>query len=362
LQAAGVQVWIDTEMRPGDPWEQVVAQKVDTCAVMLVVMSPAAEASPHVANEIDRARRKGKPFMPLLLDGEPFFALGRLHHGDARGGALPGDRFVTRLAELIAAHPDRPSPDVSRLPAGEGWPAQIVVGDLPGAAVAWQERPGLLGHLTGLAHEARTTVVCALAGQRGVGKTQLAAAYARMRVQQGWPVVVWAVADTIEGIIAALDELATVAGVRQAGADPQQVARAALRWLRTQPGPVLLVYDNALDADLIRAWTPPVGQVQTVVTTTRRELESLGDLVGVEVFTDAEAVAYLSQRTGLPDPGGAAEVARALGRLPLALAQAGAIIGPRRRYPTYARYLQDLAMMLRRRCCPVLLATRTRTG
>ncbi|HEU4422046.1 MAG TPA: tetratricopeptide repeat protein [Pilimelia sp.] len=342
LQAAGIPAWVDTaRMRPGDRWEQVVRDQVDACAVMLVVMSPAAEASPHVANEIDRARRQGKPFLPLLLDGEPFFALGALHYGDARGGVVPDDRFVTRLAELAAGggRPSRPGEPA----AGGRWLDQVVVGDLPGAAVAWQERPELLGRLAGLAHGGGTAVVCALAGQRGVGKTQVAAAYARMRVQHGWPVVVWAVADTTERIVTTLDELATVAGVRQPDADPQQAARAALRWLRAQPGPVLLVYDNALDADLIREWTPPVGQVHTVVTTTRRELDSLGDLIDVDLFTDAEAIAYLTERTGLPDPDGAAEVADALGRLPLALAQAGSIIGGRRRYPSYGKYLRHLS-------------------
>ena len=106
LQAAGITAWIDNvEMRPGDRWEQVVRDHVDACAVMLVVMSPPAEASPHVANELDRARRRDVPVLPLLLDGEPFFSLGALHYGDARGGVMPDDRFVQRLADLVSADP-----------------------------------------------------------------------------------------------------------------------------------------------------------------------------------------------------------------------------------------------------------------
>jgi tetratricopeptide (TPR) repeat protein len=195
--------------------------------------------------------------------------------------------------------------------------------------------------LVRVAGDGGTAVVCALAGQRGVGKTQVAAAYARLRIQHGWPVIVWAEADTEAGTVAALDELAAAAGMRQPGADPQDAARAGLRWLRAHPGPCLLVYDNAVDADLIRTWTPPVGSVHTVVTTTRRELDGLGDLIDVTLFSPAEAVAYLQRRTTLQDSD-ATSLAEQLGRLPLALAQAAAIIGPGRRYPTYRRYLKAL--------------------
>ena len=339
LQAAKIPAWIDNiEMRPGDRWEQVVRDQIDACAVMLVVMSPQAEASPHVANELDRARRRDIPVLPLLLGGEPFFSLGALHYGDVRDGELPDDRFMTRLIEMASAELGSNRPPIHR-----PWPNQLVVGDVPGAAVAWQDRPDLLGRVALLAAGGQTAVVCALAGQRGVGKTQLAAAYARMRIQQGWPVVVWAVAETVDGIVNVLDEVATEAGIRPVGVDPRRAARTAMRWLQTHPGPTLLVYDNAVDADLIRRWTPPIGSVHTVVTTTRRGLRSLGDLVDVDLFSDAQAVAYLGERTGLVDSAGAALVSAALGSLPLALAQAGTVVGTRRRYPTYAKYLRGLA-------------------
>jgi tetratricopeptide (TPR) repeat protein len=60
-------------------------------------------------------------------------------------------------------------------------------------------------------------------------------------------------------------------------------------------------------------------------------------------MTLEQAVEYLTDRTGLPNPDGAAAVAEALGCLPLGLAQAAAVIGPTRRYPTYSTYLTALA-------------------
>jgi tetratricopeptide (TPR) repeat protein len=218
----------------------------------------------------------------------------------------------------------------------------VVVGDIPLEAVAWQERTDLLDRLVVVAASGRPAVVCAVTGQRGIGKTQLAAAYARQRVADGWPVVAWVLADTELGVLTGLDQLAAAAGLRQPAADAATGAAAALAWLRDHAGPCLLIYDNAVDAELIRRFTPAVGAVQTVVTTTELQFANLGVTIDVSVFTEAQAVAYLRERTGLVDDCGARAVAEQLGRLPVALAQTGAVVCPGRRFPTYRSYLDRL--------------------
>jgi tetratricopeptide (TPR) repeat protein len=311
-------------------------EPVTTCAALIVVMTPAAEAAPQVAGEIDRARRAGRPILPLLLAGEPFFALGGLYSADVRGDALPEHAFVQLLRDLLAGSA------VEATGPAPGWPGQIVLGDLPAAAPAWRDRPGPAAGLANAAQEQRTAVVGGAGGARGMGKTQVAAAYARMRVRQGWPVVVWAAAGTEDGIVTALDELATAAGVRDPAADRRHAAREGLRWLAAQPGPCLMVLDDARDADLVRRWTPADSPVQTVVTTARPDLAVLGDPVAVGPFETGEAIAYLAGRTGLDDPDGAERLAEVLGGLPLALALVSAIIGPGRRYPGYYSCLSSL--------------------
>ena len=62
--------------------------------------------------------------------------------------------------------------------------------------------------------------------------------------------------------------------------------------------------------------------------------------MGVEVFTPAEAAAFLAGRTGLADTEGAHSVAEELGLLPLALAQAAAVI--RGQHLAYGTYLERL--------------------
>ena len=58
------------------------------------------------------------------------------------------------------------------------------------------------------------------------------------------------------------------------------------------------------------------------------------------MFSAAEASAFLAGRTGLDDEAGAAEVAAALGHLPLALALAAPLIAGQ--HAGYARYLDRL--------------------
>ena len=72
-------------------------------------------------------------------------------------------------------------------------------------------------------------------------------------------------------------------------------------------------------------------------------MANLGTAVGVEVFSEEEAPAFLADRTGLADTAGAAAVAAELGYLPLALAQAAAVIaGQHLGYGTYLERLRAL--------------------
>ena len=66
------------------------------------------------------------------------------------------------------------------------WPGQVVVGEIPREPAAFVARVVMVGRLWVAAGRGRVAVVCAVTGLRGVGKTQVAAAYARARVSEGW--------------------------------------------------------------------------------------------------------------------------------------------------------------------------------
>jgi peptide/nickel transport system substrate-binding protein len=100
LRAAGVNVWADHELHYGERWPAEIRERVDTCAVMVPVMTPSAEQSVWVEREIGRAEALGKPIAPLLLAGTEFFHLTGVQYEDVRDGRMPRPEFVAWLRHL----------------------------------------------------------------------------------------------------------------------------------------------------------------------------------------------------------------------------------------------------------------------
>jgi len=215
----------------------------------------------------------------------------------------------------------------------------LVVGDVPQEPAAFQPRAGLMQALERGAG-ARVSVVYAVTGIRGVGKTQVAAAYARRRIAGGWRLVAWIDATGRAPVLAGLAQVAVAAGLGPADQDAGVLAAGVRGWLEADGARRLLVFDNAVDLDGLRPFLPSAGAAQVVITSSRRSASGLGTPVPVDVFTEAEALAFLAQRTGLADVAGARELAGELGLLPLGLAQAAALIA--RQHLDYATYLGRL--------------------
>ncbi|MCR6482183.1 FxSxx-COOH system tetratricopeptide repeat protein [Amycolatopsis sp. OK19-0408] len=207
---------------------------------------------------------------------------------------------------------------------------RLTLGDIPREPLSAVDRRVLL---TRIDETFAAGPFCVLLGGRGVGKTHLAAAYVRGRRST----VVWVAAEDPANTVRAYAELARRAGLTDAVADAEAAARTGLAWLETLDRPVV-VFDNATDPDALNQWLPTRARV--LVTTTVQDFEILGGTVPVTGFGDAEAVRFLAARSGLPADDAATGVARELGCLPLALAQAGGVI--RRQRLTFATYLERL--------------------
>ena len=242
----------------------------------------------------------------------------------ARGALVAGRDFHYHAA---AAGPQAP-----------GVSGPVLVGDVPQRPAGFQPRAELLAVLD--ASEPGVLVVHAVTGMRGVGKTQLAAAYARAKSAAGWRLVAWINAEDAAGLAGGLAAVAEALQLAVPGGDP---GRAVRHWLEADGARCLLVFDNANDPDLLRPYLPAAGSARVLVTSNRGSVADLGEAVGVEVFTPAEAAGFLASRTGLADPAGAGELAEELGFLPLGLAQAAAVIrGQRLPYATYLERLRAL--------------------
>jgi len=212
------------------------------------------------------------------------------------------------------------------------WP--VVVGSVPPRANCFQNRAVALKKLVGAGAPGRTADLVqparVVSGLPGVGKTQLAAAYARQMLDTKMvDLLVWVPAATRAGIVARFAQAAEGVGL-SLGDGLEAASERFVSWLASTDRRWLIVLDDLTAADDVRGLWPPDDRPagQTVVTTRRRDatLVSGRDLVDLDVFSAEEAHAFLTEwlPTELADD--ADGVAADLGRLPLALAHAAAFM------------------------------------
>src|SRR5262245_60527181 len=96
-------VWLDDRIDYGTTWPKIIEENLDSAGVVLVLMSPRSRDSKWVRNELTRAQRTGKPLVPLLLEGDPWFEVEATQYVDVTGGRLPPVEFRDRLRQIIPA-------------------------------------------------------------------------------------------------------------------------------------------------------------------------------------------------------------------------------------------------------------------
>ncbi|MET7881283.1 tetratricopeptide repeat protein [Micromonospora profundi] len=174
-----------------------------------------------------------------------------------------------------------------------------------------------------------------LAGGGGVGKSQLAAWFAWHAIEErSTDLVLWVNGASADQVITDYARAAVRAGVPGAdGSDPVADAKAFVEWLHTTERSWLVVLDDVVDpGELARWWPPHRARGWTLATTRMRDatMASSGrQQIDVDVYSPQESQTYLSDRltemqcAHLLDRK-AADLAAALGHLPLALSHAAA--------------------------------------
>ncbi|WP_406635805.1 tetratricopeptide repeat protein [Amycolatopsis sp. WGS_07] len=169
-----------------------------------------------------------------------------------------------------------------------------------------------------------------LSGLGGVGKTQLAVEFA----ERAWSadevdLLAWVTASSRDTILTSYARLAyDLTGIEDT--DAAEGAARLLQWLSATGCHWLMVLDDVRNpADLQGLWPPAATTGRAIVTTRRKDASLRGGKchwVDVEVFAERDACAYLETAVGGPPRSGeeCAQLARDLGCLPLALAQAAA--------------------------------------
>jgi len=260
-------------------------------------------------------------------------------------------RFPTPGADEIAAAKFR----LSSLPAGH----VPEVAPLPlGSYLPWSVNPAFVGREADLKQLASVLKggdtaaigqVAVATGLGGIGKTELASAFAHCYGQYFQGGVHWVSMAEAAGVPAEVarcgDTMFQEAGFGELPIE-EQVRLVTNAW--QGPLPRLLVFDNCEDEDLLARWRPVSGGSRVLVTSRRSGWSSgLGVRnLALGVLSRAESIALLRKhREDIPpDDPALAEIARELGDLPLALHLAGSFL---KRYQHSAlgessAYLADL--------------------
>jgi len=171
-----------------------------------------------------------------------------------------------------------------------------------------------------------------LGGLGGTGKTQLATAIAHVLwEQQALDLLLWVTPSGQDAVLTSYAQALHDVGEPVPIAGPELAATHFLAWLAETDRPWLVVFDDLDDpAVLDGLW--PRGTRGRVLVTSRRPDTALRGLhprvLPVGTFSPREAVSYLSAKLHAdPDQWiGALDLASDLGYLPIALAQAGALM------------------------------------
>ena len=351
LELAGYStVFQARDMPPGSNFVLEMDDAAAGSARTVAVLSPASLASAACRAEWAAALRedfdgKQRKLVPVRVrECDPGGLLGSVVYVDL----VDLDPEPSRLALLAGVRSERCMPASAPAHPGAGErprrpDAGAAIFNVPVMTRTFVGRERALEQLAeGLQGDGAVAVtqVDAIHGLGGVGKTQLAARYARTH-RDAYDVIWWLRAEQPATLHVDLAALAVALGLVDVDVEEPEAVAAAGGWLERNRR-WLLVFDNASAAAVI-AGLVPEGEGGHVLITSRAHADwrSLGARpIALDVWEREESVAFLRARTGEHEDRVLDAVADALGDLPLALEQAAAYISAKA--ITAAGYLERL--------------------
>jgi tetratricopeptide (TPR) repeat protein len=333
LESAGYTVELDVwDWSPGDNVTLRINDALARAEQVLALWSPAyferhrftLDEWTAVLAATPDTRRRLVPVRVAAVDPEP--VLRPILYAD-----LFGLDEATARATLLTAMggAQRPGHAPAFPPAGGVAEGPRVPGSLPGVWSVPPRNPAFAGReamLAGLREGLQVrgrTVVQAMRGLGGVGKTQMAIEYAHLFAGE-YGLVWWIDAEQTGLVGEQLAALAVAAGWAAPDVPVAAGVAAARERLRTRDR-WLVVFDNAADGPAVRPWLPQ-GPGHVLITSRSADFVGVAAPVEVDTFTRAESVLFLHSYLPSLDPADADRLAAALGDLPLGLTQAAGLL------------------------------------
>jgi hypothetical protein len=307
--------------------------------------------------EHETAEQRGIPRLVFLLAENtegPAVMFGDLEHG-ARQHAFrsrlassgvttamvtsPGE-LETALLQALTTLP-RPEQAAAQTQAGSTYEGARRVWTIPARVRGFTGRTELLTQLEAATQSGGPTVVQAVSGIGGIGKTTAVIEYAhrhRDEFNVGW----WVPAEDPALIPERLAELALALDLGTT-ATPAGVGVARLLGELARRGRWLVVFDNAEDPRALRELLPE-GPGQVLITSRNPAWRGIAATVRVREFTRVESIGLLSQLAPDLNEAEADRIVEAVGDLPLAVEQAGLLLAATgMAVDTYLRLLAERA-------------------
>src|SRR5215469_9289927 len=166
----------------------------------------------------------------------------------------------------------------------------------------------------------------------GTGKTQLATAIAHVLwEQQSVDLLLWVTPTGQDAVLTSYAQALYDVGEPVTSSGPELAATQFLAWLAETDRPWLVVFDDLDDPAVLDGLWPRGTRGRVLVTTRRADITLRGlhpRVLPVGTFSPREALSYLSAKLHADSDQwiGALDLASDLGYLPIALAQAGALM------------------------------------
>lgn len=279
---------------------------------------------------------------------------------------IPGSTRTEKIQELIAqmnrhGRIEELLKEAKQMRPSADWSVVIPTQALslfPIHEIAYPSNPNFTGRVDLLEQIEQTlsggqtaVVTQAISGLGGVGKTQLALAYCYTQLDK-YDLIYWLAADNETSLTDSFRSLAQrLKLATTADTDQQAIVQRVLRWLGQAEQRWLLVFDNAdqIEPKELATYLPHTGSGHILITSRNPNWRSVGHVLQLNIFSEEEAVAFLSQRAGTTSAKNEDEknLAATLGYFPLALEHAAAYVeATGSNYATYQQLFETMRQAL----------------